>query len=263
VLARAENGAELELSGQTPRIIYGQLDAPNSLTLTRNASEDKLVCSGEFEAADLRIVGTSTTVADLIREVAFLSSRVSQLSRVMTMLEPPCYCHSCGLNETTLEPAVCPPSTNQCSTSSFGFMGCMMRTNHSQSFDEWTWFGGQTSSFVSSEGYATLCGSHGDDRSCNENNYLWRNNFFAVMRRGSYDHDHWGWSWASDALGSIAPSLDMCIESLPCVDYPSEHCGKRLNETHSIVAVYNRTQRCYSNLEDGYCACARNERSWL
>jgi len=54
------NGAVIELTGQTPRVIYGQLDDSDALTLTRNASEDKLVCSGEFEAADLRIVGTST-----------------------------------------------------------------------------------------------------------------------------------------------------------------------------------------------------------
>ena len=74
----APNGAVLELTGQTPRLIYGQLDASDSLTLTRNASEDKLVCSGEFEAADLRIAGTLTTVADLIGEVAALRQDMAQ-----------------------------------------------------------------------------------------------------------------------------------------------------------------------------------------
>ena len=49
----AQNGAVLELTGHTPRVIYGQLDSSDAhadaLTLTRNTSEDKLVFSGEFE----------------------------------------------------------------------------------------------------------------------------------------------------------------------------------------------------------------------
>lgn len=76
----APNGAVIELIGQTPRVIYGQLDASDALTLTRNASEDKLVCSGEFEAADLRIAGTSTTVADLIGEVAALRQEIGEVA---------------------------------------------------------------------------------------------------------------------------------------------------------------------------------------
>ena len=43
-----QDGAVLELTGQTPSVIYGLTDASDSLTLTRNASEDKLICSGEF-----------------------------------------------------------------------------------------------------------------------------------------------------------------------------------------------------------------------
>merc|ERR1711998_409557 len=85
----ALNGAVLELTGQTPRLIYGQLDASDSLTLTRNASEDKLICSGEFEAADLRIAGTSTTVADLIGEVATLRQEMAALKAFVGMMPPP------------------------------------------------------------------------------------------------------------------------------------------------------------------------------
>jgi hypothetical protein len=83
------NGAVIELTGQTPRVIYGQLDASDALTLTRNASEDKLVCSGEFEAADLRIAGTSTTVADLMQEVAALRQEMAAVKAFVGMMPPP------------------------------------------------------------------------------------------------------------------------------------------------------------------------------
>jgi len=84
-----QNGAVLELAGQTPRLIYGQLNDSDSLTLTRNTSEDKLVCSGEFEAADLRIAGSSTTVADLIGEVAALRQEMAEVRAFVGMLPPP------------------------------------------------------------------------------------------------------------------------------------------------------------------------------
>jgi len=83
------DGAVIELTGQTPTLIYGQLDASDSLTLTRNASDDKLVCSGEFEAADLRITGTSTTVADLIQEVAALRQDMAAVKAFVGMSMPP------------------------------------------------------------------------------------------------------------------------------------------------------------------------------
>ena len=57
--------------------------------MTRNASEDKLVCSGEFEAADLRITGTSTTVADLIGEVATLRQEMAAVKAFVGMMPPP------------------------------------------------------------------------------------------------------------------------------------------------------------------------------
>ena len=66
----------MELTGQTPKLVYGRVDTSDALSLTRHGSEDKLVCSGEFEAADLRIAGTSTTVGDLIGEVAALRSEL-------------------------------------------------------------------------------------------------------------------------------------------------------------------------------------------
>ena len=80
----SKNGAVLELTGQNPSVVYGPLHASDSLTSTRNASEDKLVCSGEFEAADLRIAGTSTTVADLIGEVATLKAQMAYVLRSIT-----------------------------------------------------------------------------------------------------------------------------------------------------------------------------------
>jgi len=85
----AQNGAVIELTGQTPRVIYGQLDSPDALTLTRKISEDKLVCSGEFEAADLRIAGSTTTVADLIGEVATLRQEMAAVKQFVGMMPPP------------------------------------------------------------------------------------------------------------------------------------------------------------------------------
>ena len=97
-------GAVIELTGQTPRVIYGQLDSSDALTLTRNTSEDKLVCSGEFEAADLRIAGTTTTVADLIDTVSMLGQRVAAIESQLPPPPPPelayqvvaysCLCHN-------------------------------------------------------------------------------------------------------------------------------------------------------------------------
>jgi hypothetical protein len=84
-----QDGAVLELTGQTPRVIYGLANDPDSLTLSRDTSEDKLVCSGEFEAADLRIAGTSTTVADLIQELAALRQEMAAVKAFVGMMPPP------------------------------------------------------------------------------------------------------------------------------------------------------------------------------
>ena len=68
-----------------PKLIFGPDDRfGNGITVMQNKS--KLTCSGEFEAADLRIAGTSTTVADLIQEVATLKGQVAQ---ILQMLTPP------------------------------------------------------------------------------------------------------------------------------------------------------------------------------
>ena len=85
----ARNGAVIELTGQTPTVIYGQIDASDSLTLTRNASEDKLVCSGEFEAADLRILGTSMTVAQMMSEFAILKSQMAHVLQTIAPITSP------------------------------------------------------------------------------------------------------------------------------------------------------------------------------
>ena len=52
----------------------------SALTLVHNASvQDELVCSGKLRATDVLIEGTSTTVADLIDEVATLKTKVASL----------------------------------------------------------------------------------------------------------------------------------------------------------------------------------------
>ena len=78
------NYAVLELTGGEPKVEFGGV-----LTLIHNSSEDKLVCSGTFEAADVRIAGTSTTVADLIREVATLRQEMAAVKEFVGMMPPP------------------------------------------------------------------------------------------------------------------------------------------------------------------------------
>ena len=56
-------GRVVELKGNTPRFIFGQQET--QLTLLYNTSEsEKLTCSGEIEAKNVRIAGTTTTVSD-------------------------------------------------------------------------------------------------------------------------------------------------------------------------------------------------------
>ena len=49
----------------------------DALTLSHNAAADELVCSGKIKAADVLVEGTSTTVADLIGEVATLRQEMA------------------------------------------------------------------------------------------------------------------------------------------------------------------------------------------
>lgn len=79
-----QNGALLELTGEAPMIKFD-----GALTLVHNATEDKLACSGEFEAADVRIAGTTTTVAELILKVGSLESDVAALKQFVGMMPPP------------------------------------------------------------------------------------------------------------------------------------------------------------------------------
>ena len=67
-----QNGAVLDMTGEAAKINFD-----GALTLIHNATEDKLTCSGTLEASDVRIAGTSTTVADLIGEVATLRQEVA------------------------------------------------------------------------------------------------------------------------------------------------------------------------------------------
>ena len=56
---------------------------------TASRSEDTLVCSTEFEAADLRIAGTSTTVARIIAEHATMKDDIAALKQFVGMMSLP------------------------------------------------------------------------------------------------------------------------------------------------------------------------------
>ena len=74
---RAEKSAILELTGDAPTVHFGKLGGSDVLTLVHSPAEEKLTCSGTLEATDVRIAGTSTTVADLIGEVATLRQEMA------------------------------------------------------------------------------------------------------------------------------------------------------------------------------------------
>ena len=74
VLAAVQNGAVLEMTGEAAKIEFG-----GALTLSHNTSEDQLTCSGKIKATDVLIEGTSTTVADLIGEVATLKDQMAEV----------------------------------------------------------------------------------------------------------------------------------------------------------------------------------------
>ena len=57
--------------------------------MIHNATEDELVCSGKIKATDVLIVGTSTTVADLIGEVATLRQEMAAVKQFVGMMPPP------------------------------------------------------------------------------------------------------------------------------------------------------------------------------
>ena len=84
VLAAVQNGAVLEMTGDAAKIEFG-----GGLTLSHNTSEDQLTCSGKIKATDVLIEGTSTTVADLIGEVAVLRQEMAAVKAFVGMMPPP------------------------------------------------------------------------------------------------------------------------------------------------------------------------------
>jgi len=80
----APNGAVLEMTGDAAKIEFG-----GALTLIHNNTEDQLTCSGKIQASDVLIEGTSTTVADLIGEVAALRQEMTAVKNFVGMMPPP------------------------------------------------------------------------------------------------------------------------------------------------------------------------------
>ena len=68
---------------------FGELGRSDALTLVHSPAEDKLTCSGTLEATDVRIAGTSTTMADLIREVAAFRQEMADMKQFVGMMPPP------------------------------------------------------------------------------------------------------------------------------------------------------------------------------
>ena len=77
-----QNGAVLEMTGDAAKIEFG-----GALTLIHNTAEDQLTCSGKTQASDVLIEGTSTTVADLIGEVAALRKNVVQFQDTVALTQ--------------------------------------------------------------------------------------------------------------------------------------------------------------------------------
>ena len=79
-------GPSYNIMGNTPTIDF--VDDGTKLTLIHNATEDELVCSGKIRATDVLIEGTSTTVADLIGEVAALRQDMAAVKQFVGMMPP-------------------------------------------------------------------------------------------------------------------------------------------------------------------------------
>ena len=82
-------GALLRLTGEGPTVHFGALGASDKLTLIHNASEDKLTCSGEFEASDVRIAGTDMTVAQLMTEFTTMKAQMAHVLKMVAFITPP------------------------------------------------------------------------------------------------------------------------------------------------------------------------------
>ena len=85
VLGQAvQNGALLELTGEAAKVKFG-----GALTLIHNSTENELVCSGKIRASDVIIEGTTTTVADLIGQMATLQGEMEAVKQFVGMMPPP------------------------------------------------------------------------------------------------------------------------------------------------------------------------------
>ena len=82
-----QESTKFEIAGAHAVLQFGTQD--DYVTLIRNATEDELVCSGKIKATDVLIEGTSTTVADLIREFDALRTRMTAIEQFLGMMPPP------------------------------------------------------------------------------------------------------------------------------------------------------------------------------
>ena len=83
---RAEKSAVLELNGDAPTVHFGELGGSDTLTLVHNPSKGQLTCSGQMEASDFLIEGTSTTVAQMMAQMVAQMSRLTTLEDEMARL---------------------------------------------------------------------------------------------------------------------------------------------------------------------------------
>ena len=83
----AVQGAELQIKGDAND--ESKVEFGGALTLSHNAAGDELVCSGKIKAADVLVEGTSTTVADLIGEVATIRQEMEAMKAFVGMMPPP------------------------------------------------------------------------------------------------------------------------------------------------------------------------------
>ena len=91
---QAERSAVLELTGDAPKVHFGELGGSEVLTLIHSPAEEKLTCSGTFEASDVRIAGTSTTVAAMMAEVFALRHAVCSSHGTWSASNLTCSCDS-------------------------------------------------------------------------------------------------------------------------------------------------------------------------
>jgi len=173
----------------------------------------------------------------------------------------------------------CLPASDQCTGGAFNFMGCVPAVGSDATIANgyFEYFGGQTGSFITLEGYKAKCPTGTSSQQCldayPQHAQLYSDpkyNFVVMARRGTAvsPNDWWAWSWGvtSVDLGfAVEPTYAACqvaSGSLPCVDYPSELCGGNVNFdsvvtnqwSSGVFAVYNRTQTCYTT-KDTTCAC--------